>query len=237
MKTLDALVTARRAPVGQGALRASLGCSLAERQPRRRRAPAPRAARAPRGRARPARQAPHRHRRRPRRDRAHRRPAPARPRALRRVAHRRAARRASPPRSTASPHHLTRHSQDRTPHGLRTPDQHDDNRRWWTLGAMCFALFMIMLDNTVVNVALPSIQRDLDVSIVGPRVDGQRLHADLRRAARHRRAAGRHLRPPPLVPHRRRRSSARRALFIALLADRRRGSSPGAPSRASAPRS
>ena len=37
----------------------------------------------------------------------------------------------------------------------------DDNRRWWTLGAMCFALFMVMLDNTVVNVALPSIQRDL----------------------------------------------------------------------------
>ena len=37
----------------------------------------------------------------------------------------------------------------------------DDNRRWWTLGAMCFALFMIMLDNTVVNVALPSIQRGL----------------------------------------------------------------------------
>ena len=30
---------------------------------------------------------------------------------------------------------------------------------WWTLFAMCFALFMIMLDNTVVNVALPSIQR------------------------------------------------------------------------------
>ncbi len=37
----------------------------------------------------------------------------------------------------------------------------DENRRWWTLGAMCFALFMIMLDNTVVNVALPSIQRSL----------------------------------------------------------------------------
>jgi EmrB/QacA subfamily drug resistance transporter len=37
----------------------------------------------------------------------------------------------------------------------------DENRRWWTLGAMCFALFMIMLDNTVVNVALPSIQRGL----------------------------------------------------------------------------
>jgi EmrB/QacA subfamily drug resistance transporter len=40
----------------------------------------------------------------------------------------------------------------------------EDNRKWWTLGAMCFALFMIMLDNTVVNVALPSIQRDLGAS-------------------------------------------------------------------------
>ncbi|HWC07720.1 MAG TPA: MFS transporter, partial [Solirubrobacterales bacterium] len=43
----------------------------------------------------------------------------------------------------------------------------DDNRKWWTLGAMCFALFMLMLDNTVVNVALPSIQQDLDASISG----------------------------------------------------------------------
>src|SRR5438132_3746785 len=41
----------------------------------------------------------------------------------------------------------------------------DGNRRWWTLGAMCFALFMIMLDNTVVNVALPSIQTDLHASL------------------------------------------------------------------------
>ncbi len=41
----------------------------------------------------------------------------------------------------------------------------DENRRWWTLGAMCFALFMMMLDNTVVNVALPSIQRDLHASL------------------------------------------------------------------------
>jgi EmrB/QacA subfamily drug resistance transporter len=41
----------------------------------------------------------------------------------------------------------------------------DANRRWWTLGAMCFALFMVMLDNTVVNVALPSIQRDLHTTL------------------------------------------------------------------------
>jgi EmrB/QacA subfamily drug resistance transporter len=41
----------------------------------------------------------------------------------------------------------------------------DANRKWWTLAAMCFALFMIMLDNTVVNVALPSIQDDLGASL------------------------------------------------------------------------
>jgi EmrB/QacA subfamily drug resistance transporter len=40
----------------------------------------------------------------------------------------------------------------------------EENRRWWTLGALCFALFMIMLDNTVVNVALPAIQKDLRIS-------------------------------------------------------------------------
>jgi EmrB/QacA subfamily drug resistance transporter len=41
----------------------------------------------------------------------------------------------------------------------------EDNRRWWTLAAMCFALFMVMLDNTVVNVALPSIQKDFGASL------------------------------------------------------------------------
>jgi EmrB/QacA subfamily drug resistance transporter len=40
-----------------------------------------------------------------------------------------------------------------------------ENRKWWTLGAVAFGLFMIMLDNTIVNVALPAIQRDLDIGI------------------------------------------------------------------------
>ena len=40
-----------------------------------------------------------------------------------------------------------------------------ENRKWWTLGAVAVGLFMIMLDNTVVNVALPSIQRDLGVGL------------------------------------------------------------------------
>jgi EmrB/QacA subfamily drug resistance transporter len=39
-----------------------------------------------------------------------------------------------------------------------------ENRKWWTLAAVAVGLFMIMLDNTVVNVALPSIQKDLGMS-------------------------------------------------------------------------
>jgi EmrB/QacA subfamily drug resistance transporter len=39
----------------------------------------------------------------------------------------------------------------------------EENRKWWTLVAVSFGLFMIMLDNTVVNVALPSMQRALHI--------------------------------------------------------------------------
>jgi EmrB/QacA subfamily drug resistance transporter len=38
-------------------------------------------------------------------------------------------------------------------------------RKWWTLLAVCAATFMLLLDVTIVNVALPSIQRDLDASL------------------------------------------------------------------------
>jgi EmrB/QacA subfamily drug resistance transporter len=41
----------------------------------------------------------------------------------------------------------------------------EERRKWWTLAAVSFGLFMIMLDNTVVNVALPSIQRDLGAGL------------------------------------------------------------------------
>src|ERR671936_547992 len=40
-----------------------------------------------------------------------------------------------------------------------------ENRKWLTLVAVAFGLFMIMLDNTIVNVALPSIQHDLHIGI------------------------------------------------------------------------
>jgi EmrB/QacA subfamily drug resistance transporter len=38
------------------------------------------------------------------------------------------------------------------------------DRKWWTLLATCVAMFMLLLDITIVNVALPEIQRDLDAS-------------------------------------------------------------------------
>src|SRR5919109_304152 len=41
----------------------------------------------------------------------------------------------------------------------------EEARKWWTLAAVAFGLFMIMLDNTVVNVALPSIAADLRVDL------------------------------------------------------------------------
>ncbi|HEV3404373.1 MAG TPA: MFS transporter [Gaiellaceae bacterium] len=44
---------------------------------------------------------------------------------------------------------------------LLTPE----NRKWWTLAAVSFGLFMIMLDNTVVNVALPAMQRALHIGV------------------------------------------------------------------------
>ena len=37
-------------------------------------------------------------------------------------------------------------------------------RKWWTLLATCVAVFMLLLDITIVNVALPDIQQSLDAS-------------------------------------------------------------------------
>jgi EmrB/QacA subfamily drug resistance transporter len=40
-------------------------------------------------------------------------------------------------------------------------------RRWWTLVAVGLATFMTYLDNNVINVAIPTIQRDLHLSVAG----------------------------------------------------------------------
>jgi EmrB/QacA subfamily drug resistance transporter len=38
------------------------------------------------------------------------------------------------------------------------------DRRWWILGVLCLSLLVVGLDNTILNVALPTLVRDLDAS-------------------------------------------------------------------------
>jgi EmrB/QacA subfamily drug resistance transporter len=42
-----------------------------------------------------------------------------------------------------------------------------DSRRWWALAAVSLAAFMTYLDNNIVNVAIPTIQRNLNLSVSG----------------------------------------------------------------------
>src|ERR1700754_497419 len=37
-------------------------------------------------------------------------------------------------------------------------------RRWWALGLLCMAQFMVVLDASIVNIALPSIGSDVGIS-------------------------------------------------------------------------
>src|SRR5919108_4964915 len=54
---------------------------------------------------------------------------------------------------------------ERTLESVQAPA--DDGKKWWVLVAMVFGLFMPMLDNLVVNVALPTIQHKLGAGVSG----------------------------------------------------------------------
>jgi len=52
--------------------------------------------------------------------------------------------------------------------GIRTDHASaDDRRRWWTLAVLCLSLLITVLDTTVVNVALPTLSRELHASSSG----------------------------------------------------------------------
>ena len=38
-------------------------------------------------------------------------------------------------------------------------------RRWWVLAILCASVFLVVVDNLIINVALPTLQRELDASV------------------------------------------------------------------------
>ncbi len=61
--------------------------------------------------------------------------------------------------STQPQEHPMSHQAVATDHSAAT------RSKWWTLAAVCTGVFMLLLDITIVNVALPDIQRELDASL------------------------------------------------------------------------
>src|SRR5215217_7397581 len=57
------------------------------------------------------------------------------------------------------PHHLARDTDE-----PREPQESADPRRWKALSVLSLAQFMLILDLTVINVALPNLGADLDLS-------------------------------------------------------------------------
>ncbi|MGH2718994.1 MAG: MFS transporter, partial [Actinomycetota bacterium] len=46
-------------------------------------------------------------------------------------------------------------------HGGQVQHAEGFDRRWWILMVLCFSLLIIVMDNTIVNVALPTLVRKL----------------------------------------------------------------------------
>ena len=87
------------------------------------------------------------------------------------------------------------------------------DRRWWTLAVLCLSLLIVFVGNSSLNVALPTLSRELRRHRVAAAVGRRVVLAGVRRPAVLDRRARRPLRPqgraaarPRPVPRRRRRS-------------------------------
>ena len=57
-------------------------------------------------------------------------------------------------------------SEIRNPNPHTTPEhQRAYERRWWVLAILSASVFLVVVDNLIVNVALPTLQRELDASV------------------------------------------------------------------------
>ena len=45
-----------------------------------------------------------------------------------------------------------------------TIDQKTYDRRWWVLGVLAISVFLVVVDNLIVNVALPTLQSELNAT-------------------------------------------------------------------------
>ena len=100
----------------------------------------------------------------------------------------------------------------------------DTRTRWLALIVLCLGDLMIVLDTTIVNVALPSIRDGSGLLGDVARLGRQRVPADFRRLPAARRPARRPVRPPADVP-------GRNHALHARLARVRAGDDAGVPGR------
>ena len=78
----------------------------------------------------------------------------------------------------------------------------DGVRKHLPLIGICLGYFMVILDATAVNVALPDLGRELQGDVAGLQMGGRRLHAGVRGIAALRRRAGRPTGEPARLPRR-----------------------------------
>lgn len=72
----------------------------------------------------------------------------------------------------------------RSPQPAAPERQHEVNR-WLTLSVLCASLLVIVVDNTIVNVALPTLTQELKDIHQRPAMGRRRVHAGVRWAPAH----------------------------------------------------